>query len=458
MEKTIKILIWLYVVLLIFEGALRKWVMPSLADPLLIVRDPVVLAIYVAAFFSGRFPLNGFILATGALAVGSGIASLFAGQSNPLVIAYGIRINYLHVPLIWIMARVLTRKDVERLGCFLLLVAIPMTLVMIMQFRSPMNAPINRGIGGGEGGQIFGAMGRIRPPGFFSFITGPQVFYPLVAAFFLHQATANRRLWWPVLIACGLAIIVALPVSISRTAMLATAIVGIVFVLSMSRAGIGIGSKFKTIITLGVVAVGVSFLPIFDEARTVFLSRWVTAAGGEDSDAWGSIIGRILGGFTQPFHWATVAPFFGYGIGVGSNVGARLLSGRVGFLLAEDEWGKIFLELGPVLGGAFLAFRVFLTLHLGLKAINALLQNRDNLPILLFSAAAIPIALNQWAPPTLLGFAVVGGGLVLASLNEDEEEDDDEESAEDESEIEEADERRRLAVDPPPPVPLRPRY
>jgi len=27
-----------------------------------------------------------------------------------------------------------------------------------------------------------------------------------------------------------------------------------------------------------------------------------------------------------------------------SNVGARLLAGRVGFLLAEDEWGKSFLE------------------------------------------------------------------------------------------------------------------
>lgn len=457
MEKFIKVLIWLYIVLLIFEGALRKWVLPSLSDPLLIVRDPIVLAIYVAAFFAGRFPLNGFIFATAALAVASAAGSVFGGQSNPLVIAYGIRINYLHVPLIWIMARVLTRKDVERIGCFLLLVAIPMTLVMIMQFRSPMNAPINRGIGGGEGGQIFGAMGRIRPPGFFSFITGPQVFYPLVAAYFLHQATANRRLWWPVLIACGLAVIVALPVSISRTAMLATVIVGIVFVLSMSRAGIGLGSKFKTILTLGVVAVGVSFLPIFDEARTVFLSRWTTAAGGEDRDAWGGIFGRIIGGFTQPFHWASVAPFFGYGIGIGSNVGARLLSGRVGFLLAEDEWGKIFLELGPIIGGAFIAFRVFLTLHLGLKALNALFQKRDNLPLLLFSATAIPIALNQWAPPTLLGFAVIGGGLVLASLNEDEDEEDEDEESDDADDEELAD-KPPLAVPPPRPVALRPRY
>lgn len=417
MDKTIKALIWLYVILLIFEGALRKWVLPSLADPLLIVRDPVVIAIYVAAFFSGRFPFNGFIAAIGGLAVLSIFASLVTGQTNLLVLGYGLRINYVHLPLIWIMAEVLTRKDVERLGCFLLLVAIPMTLLMVMQFRSPMNSPINRGIGGDEGGQIFGAMGRIRPPGFFSFITGPQVFFPLVAAFFLHQASAHRRLWWPVLIACGLAVLVALPVSISRTAMLATGIVGLVFLLTMARAGAGFGPKAKAALTVGVVALAVSYLPIFGEGREVFMSRWETAAVSTPGNAWSGIIGRVLGGFTQPFHWAAQAPFFGHGIGVGSNVGARLISGHVGFLLAEDEWSKIFLELGPLIGGAFIGFRLVLLAHLGLKALGALFEHRDNLPILLFAAASVPIALNQWAPPTLLGFAVIGAGLLLASLN-----------------------------------------
>ncbi len=452
MEKLLKRLIWLYLILLIFEGALRKWVLPSLSDPLLIIRDPVVMAIYVLAFFTGRFPMNGFIAATGVLALGSAMASLFAGNTNPLVVAYGLRINYAHVPLIWVMAQTLTRRDVERIGCFVLFVAIPMTLLMVAQFQSPMNSPINRGIGGDEGGQIFGAMGKIRPPGFFSFITGPQVFYPLAAAFFLHQASAHRRLWWPVLIACGLAIIIALPVSISRTAMLATGIVGVVFVVTMARAGIGIGSKFSSIFTLAVVAFGVSFLPIFDEAREVFMSRWVTASVSTDGDAWGGIIGRVMGGFTQPFYWASVAPFFGHGIGVGSNVGARLLSGRVGFLLAEDEWGKIFLELGPVLGGAFIAFRVAIAVNLTWRALGALFAKRDNLPILLVSAAAIPIVLNQWAPPTLLGFAVFGGGLVLASLNDDPEEDES-------AELDAAEADNEPAVpEPPARQPVRERY
>ena len=37
--KRIKQMIWLYFFLLIFEGALRKWFLPFLATPLLVVRD-----------------------------------------------------------------------------------------------------------------------------------------------------------------------------------------------------------------------------------------------------------------------------------------------------------------------------------------------------------------------------------------------------------------------------------
>src|SRR5687767_6097214 len=123
MHLRIKFLIWVYVILLIVEGAMRKWWLPSLAQPLLVVRDPVLLTIYLLALVEGVFPTNAFTIAIGALTAGSVLASFLAGQTNLVVIAYGVRINYLHLPLIWIMGRVFNRRDVERLGTFLLLVA-----------------------------------------------------------------------------------------------------------------------------------------------------------------------------------------------------------------------------------------------------------------------------------------------------------------------------------------------
>jgi len=415
-HKSIKVLLWLYLALLLTEGALRKWLLPSLADPLLIVRDPVVLVIYALALAAGIFPTSRFLVVAAVLAVLSVAASLLGGHDHLLIIAYGLRINYLHLPLIWIMGAVLDRRDVERMGSFLLLMAVPMTAVMIAQFRSPMDALINRGVGGDGASQIFGADGRIRPPGLFAFITGPQLFYPLCAAFFFHQLGSARRLPWLVLTGCGLALAIALPVSISRTVMLATAVVTGAFLLSLPFSTIRLRHLLRPVLLLVVLGGVLSFLPIFKESRTVFMMRWDTAVEQTHGAAWGGVVDRTVNGFTNPYYYLRIAPFFGYGIGTGSNVGSRLASGQVGFALAEEEWGKVLLELGPVLGAFFIAFRISLTVWLGLQAWRALRGEKDNLPLLLFAATAVTVLQGQWAPPTVLGFAVVGSGLILAAL------------------------------------------
>ena len=54
----IKKLIWAYFLLLLFEGALRKWFLPELSQGLLIIRDPLVIWIYYLCYAQGTFPLN----------------------------------------------------------------------------------------------------------------------------------------------------------------------------------------------------------------------------------------------------------------------------------------------------------------------------------------------------------------------------------------------------------------
>src|ERR1700682_749757 len=62
-KRQIRRLIWLYFWLLLIEGALRKWALPDLSNPLLLVRDPVVIAIYLLAIPARVFPRNGWTLA-----------------------------------------------------------------------------------------------------------------------------------------------------------------------------------------------------------------------------------------------------------------------------------------------------------------------------------------------------------------------------------------------------------
>ncbi len=432
MKSMLKALIWLYIVLLIFEGSLRKWVLPGLAEPLLIVRDPVVLLIYAIALGKGWFPKNGFMLVLAGLSVASVAASFLAGQGNLIILGYGLRTNYLHFPLIWVMATVLDRRDVEHIGIGLLLLAIPMTALMVVQFRAAPDAWVNTGVGTAEGevGQLYGADGKIRPPGFFAFVTGPQLFYPLAAAFLLAQLTATkRRLHWILLVAAGLSILIALPVSISRTVMIATGVVGATFVLALPFATKGGAGIVRPLLILGVLAAGLSRLPVFKEGMDVFLIRWTEAASATGGDAWSDVIGRAISTLVNPFYFAAEAPFFGHGIGMASNVANRLINGVQGINLAEEEWGKNLLELGPVLGFAFIGFRFVLAFNLAAKSFRALRLDRDPLPLLILSACGVVVVQGQLGPPTLLGFVVLMPGLLLAALNphEEPEEEDDEE-------------------------------
>ena len=461
MVKITKWLIWAYLILLMFEGALRKWILPGAADALLVIRDPVLLLIYMSALASGRIPQSPFLVLLGGLGVASVAFSFLGGQTNLLVLGYGLRTNYFHPPLIWVMAEFLDREDVEKMGSWLLLCGLAMSVVMVQQFRSPSEAFINVGVGGEEGSQIHGAGGRIRPPGFFSFIIGPTVFLPVYTAFLLHQAGTKRRLWFAVLVACGLGLAISLPVSISRGTMIASGLVGAAFVLGLLRLGLLNMAIVRIAVISGVVLVGLSFTPVFEDARAAFMDRWNIAAAESGGRGWGSLMDRVTSVAEVPIYYLTEAPLFGYGVGYGSSVASRLLTGQRGFLLAEDEWSKCYLELGPLLGTAFLIFRVLLVLYLLRLALRALNRHRDILPLMLWAAVApTSILFYQWAQPTVLGFAVFGGGLIVAALNyrddeEEEEEEDDEE--EDEEEPDEDDEESEDRIEPLSEVELRKR-
>ena len=162
----------------------------------------------------------------------------------------------------------------------------------------------------------------------------------------------------------------------------------------------------------------------------VFMDRWDTAAAEVEGDAWGSLGSRVTTGFTSPFALMMDVPFFGHGIGVGSNVGAKLLSGGTGFLLSENEWERAMLELGPILGMSFIFMRIALFIMLGRVAWRALRERGDVLPMLIWAASVPPLLLQQWSQATQLGFAVFDAGLVLAAVNYPPEEVDDEDDDE----------------------------
>src|SRR3989440_10655102 len=124
--------IWLYFVLLIFEGTLRKWLLPQFSDVLLVVRDPVVLIIYMLAIKARLFPRNGYMLSLAIIAFLSWLVSLVVLEPylslKPLILVtgFGFRSNFLHLPLIFVIGRALDADDVKNLGRWVLIGLLPM--------------------------------------------------------------------------------------------------------------------------------------------------------------------------------------------------------------------------------------------------------------------------------------------------------------------------------------------
>src|SRR5690554_6054219 len=108
--------VWAYFLLLIFEGALRKWFLPGLSTPLLIIRDPVALWLVFVAWKRGLLPSNWLLSAFAIITILSSITSLLFGHGNFFVILYGARIFLIHIPLIFVIGVVFSKEDVEKIG------------------------------------------------------------------------------------------------------------------------------------------------------------------------------------------------------------------------------------------------------------------------------------------------------------------------------------------------------
>ena len=420
--------IWLYFILLLTEGALRKWILPGYSDLLFIVRDPIVIIIYILALQARMFHLRPAIILLGLITFASALFSIFS-DVPAAVILFGLRTNYLHVPLVFIMAAGLDRNDVVRFGRVVLVMTIPIFGLMLVQFDSSPDALINAGAGGNLNGQIRGALGKIRPPGPFSFIDGVVAYFSLSAAFVYYGWIKPGAIGRGLLLIATLITLMAVPISISRSLLLGVLIV-VCFGLAVSLGNMRKAARFIVPLVLGGLLLLLASKPVYVQA---FASRWNDAIDAGKGTFYENIVARSLDTYTGAIGLLDKAPLLGTGVGVGTLAGARMMTGKVAFTLSESELSRIVLELGPVLGVLFIGWRVWLALALIIGGWRSRATTHDELSWLIAGAVAFGVFAGQWGSSTQLGFAVFGAGLAMAARNAPAEETDmvpDEEEAE----------------------------
>jgi hypothetical protein len=101
--------IWAYFLLLIFEGALRKWFLPGLATPLLIVRDPIALWLVINVWQRGMFPSSLYLKATVFIGILGIFTATLLGHGSLPVALFGARILLFHFPFNVCNWRIFTR-------------------------------------------------------------------------------------------------------------------------------------------------------------------------------------------------------------------------------------------------------------------------------------------------------------------------------------------------------------
>jgi hypothetical protein len=411
----LKVGIWLYIFLLLFEGALRKWVLPFLATPLLVVRDPIAIWCIYVAFKQNVLQRNIYLMVIIPVSTISIYTSILFGHGSLLVALYGVRALLIHFPFLFVIGKVFTRSDVIKVGKVMLLIAIPMTVLIALQFYSPQSAWVNRAVGGSDEGAGFsGIDGFFRPPGTFSFTNGVTLFYSLIGCFvyffWLNPKLINRLL----LIAGTVCLIFSIPLSVSRGLLFTLIIIALFFVTGTARNPKYWSKILVAIFGLIFLFIILSQLSVFQKATEVLAHRFEDANSAEGGAS--GTQNRYLSEITGVFDKLDQVPFWGFGAGFFTNVGTLITSGKIIAGISEGEISRMVFELGVLLGFTVVLIRFSLVIDLLRKSFQKLSAG-DLLPWILFGFAALQGPQANWAQPTSLGFSILINGLVFASLN-----------------------------------------
>ncbi len=418
-------------VLLIVEGALRKWALPEFGQVLFFVRDPFVLAIYGMALASGHWPRSSPLL-TAALLLGllsavMAVVQVAVGLGNPqaplLFAAYGMRSYFFYIPLAFVVAETFRLEDLRRVVIITFTFVVLSAFLVIAQFYSPVDAPINVGTADDPLLQFRGLglnENHTRPMGFFTSDGGQKqlVVSALALVFAAWGGVFGRQGVLRILLpAATLGVVACLAFSGSRGAVLSAALVVIAAMFAAARGGSEVGRARLFAVVAAILLLATVLVPLlFADGLMAFLGRWQDAQAYETTQFSGGIFGRAIYGFIDFSRLLVGTPLLGYGIGMGGNAAilAAANAGGPGLQYsAETDWARHIVDLGPVLGLAFMVFRIGLVL----VVVRRVLVSRSILATLLLGYLGYELLTGQiTGQGTINGYAWMFTGFTLAAV------------------------------------------
>lgn len=339
--------------LLVLEGALRKWVLPQASEMIYFLKDVVLMGAYFNFYGLSapkeKLPKQGKIV--NVLIFIALIWCIFQvfnpSLGSPLVGIFGLRGYLVYIPLIWMIPYLFESEN--ELYKFLrshLLLTIPVGIIGIVQFFSPSSSWINAYAN--EEAVVkatFGVTTSVRITGTFSYISGYASYLLICFGLLVIMLSVKQSREWQLV-----SVIELLLVSVNSfmTGSRTTIFTEVLFLLAYFLAK-GLTKPISILrlmqrLTLPILIICIVAFIWFRPAVEAF---WERTTVNKD------VSGRIVGSFTEPLQFIKFKELDGYGTGA-THQAAPMLRQILGLPRGEKiptyyeaEMGRILLELGP---------------------------------------------------------------------------------------------------------------
>ncbi|MDF5735814.1 MULTISPECIES: hypothetical protein [unclassified Nostoc] len=347
-------------VLVVIEGALRKWVLPQGSQFIYFLKDIVLIGAYLRYYIFSSTEKTFRVKGNSAAETIASVILLLTGWcllqvfnpslSSPIIGIFGIRGYLLYIPLIWMLPNLF--RSEEELYKFLrsyLLLVIPVGLLAVVQFFSPPLSPLN--VYTQDIKQDIATFGdgnstSVRVTGTFSYILGYSVYAIISFGLLVPLLAIQQSQWWRWATIAELLLIIATSLMNGSRSVFYTEILFLV-----GYFGAHLLTNLKTAIllikqfTVPIITVAVATVTWFQSAINSLLFRI-----NSNHD----ISGRISGSFIEPFEFMKLKGLDSYGPGAthpATSVLRKILNLPLRETIPvyyESEMGRIVLEIGPI--------------------------------------------------------------------------------------------------------------
>lgn len=343
-------------VLVVLEGAIRKWLLPSVSEYVYFLKDLILLGAYVGYFLrgnSGRTRLQVPAMFQVALGLSGTVVlaqSLNPNLGSPLIGAVGSKGYLFYIPLCFMVADLFrTPQELQRFLKGYLVLAVPVCLLGVAQFFAPTDSPINTYVLNKDEASVmhiasFGEENRARITGTFSYIAGHTTYTLIVMGLTLVMwAHASQFKWRLVYLATLLLLMANMLMTGSRAPVFSAAILIVLFAL-VAVQGRSKQERRTVFALIGAsMACVLASVFLFSEATDAFVYRTYNSDSATE---------RATIGFLQPFDYLEEASFSGYGAGA-TQPGAQALANAFDLPPpayepppSEQEPLRVLLEIG----------------------------------------------------------------------------------------------------------------